>query len=237
VTRCEPQPLSTLEHARVAQRRPATRAARNRALVQRLDLYLPYIVWVPVLGMAEMFIAIRTPLGATMLFGLWVIGYLAWGLFEYVVHRFILHAREDGNSGLPGNRIHMDHHGQPDAHGRLNVQLSESVPTALAVFTVFLLVTWDLSLAVHLQVGFMSGYLFYEYLDFQAHHGLARGVVVRFFRRYHLEHHHADAKAHYGVTSPIFDLLFGTFRVHRERSRPSRTPLDSLPSTGEFPCA
>jgi dihydroceramide fatty acyl 2-hydroxylase len=217
--------------------RPATRAARNQALVQRLDLYLPYIVWVPVLGAAEMFVATRTPLGATKLFGLLVIGYLAWGLYEYVVHRFVLHAREDGNSGLPGNRIHIEHHRQPDAHERLNIQLSESVPAALLIFAGFLLATWDLRMAVHLEAGFMAGYLFYEYLDFQAHHGLARNVVVRFFRRYHLEHHHADAKAHYGVTSPLFDLLFGTFRVRRERARPSRMSLKSLSSTGELPCA
>ena len=63
----------------------------------------------------------------------------------------------------------------------------------------------------------MLGYFFYEYLDYQAHHGAARNALVRYYRRYHLLHHHCDAEARFGVTSPLFDLLFGTYRVERKR--------------------
>lgn len=210
-----------MQHASAKFSKPgakeSTRSARNHA-VRRLDLYLPYLVWVPVVAAEEVFVSMRAPLGAARVVGLLIAGYLVWGLFEYVVHRFVLHAREDGSSWLPGNRTHHDHHQQPNADARLTVQLSESIPTAAVMFAIFLLASWDLRAAVHLHAGFMAGYLFYEYLDFQAHHGLARGALIRYFRRYHLEHHYADFEAHYGVTSPLFDLLFGTFRVHRKRS-------------------
>jgi dihydroceramide fatty acyl 2-hydroxylase len=209
------------------ERGKSTRAARNQA-TRRLDLYLPYLVWVPTVAAAELLVSSRAPLGAARVLALLVAGYLVWGLFEYVVHRFLLHAREDGSSRLPGNRTHIRHHWRPEAEERLTVQLSESVPTATLMFAIFLLASGDLQMAVHLHAGFMAGYLFYEYLDFQAHHGLARGALIRWFRRYHLEHHYADFEAHYGVTSPLFDLLFGTFRVHRKRApQPISSPSDS----------
>jgi dihydroceramide fatty acyl 2-hydroxylase len=217
-------------------RAKSTRSARNRA-IRRLDLYLPYLVWVPVVAAVEVFVSSRAPLGAAKVVGLLVTGYLVWGLFEYVVHRFVLHAREDGSSRLPGNRTHIRHHRQPDADERLTVQLSESVPTATAMLAIFLLASGDLRMAIHLHAGFMAGYLFYEYLDFQAHHGLARGALIRFFRRYHLEHHYADFAAHYGVTSPLFDLLFGTFRVHRKRSGAPELAVSSPSDSGEHSCA
>jgi sterol desaturase/sphingolipid hydroxylase (fatty acid hydroxylase superfamily) len=213
----------------------STRAARNQA-TRRLDLYVPYLVWVPVVAAAELFVSFREPLGAARVIGMLVTGYLVWGLFEYVVHRFVLHAREDGSSSLPGNRTHIQHHRQPNAEARLTVQLSESVPTAAVMFALFLLASGDLRMAVHLHAGFMAGYLFYEYLDFQAHHGLARGAAIRWFRRYHLVHHYADDQAHYGVTMPLFDLLFGSFRAHRKRSRVTQT-ISSPTDSGEHSCA
>ena len=61
----------------------------------------------------------------------------------------------------------------------------------------------------------MAGYFFYEYLDFQAHHGTSRGRLTRYFRKYHLQHHNYDATVRYGVTSPLFDYLFGTFHIEK----------------------
>jgi sterol desaturase/sphingolipid hydroxylase (fatty acid hydroxylase superfamily) len=73
----------------------------------------------------------------------------------------------------------------------------------------------------YLYTGLMAGYFFYEYLDFQAHHGMARGRVIRYYRKYHLLHHHYDAQVRYGVTSPLFDYIFGTYRVEK-RTSPKR---------------
>jgi sterol desaturase/sphingolipid hydroxylase (fatty acid hydroxylase superfamily) len=126
--------------------------------------------------------------------------------------------REDGFN-LPGNVTHLRHHADPNALDRLNVQLSESVP----VCVVYLLIAWAATgswqSAVYLFTGLIAGYFFYEYLDYQAHHGSARGRVVRYFRRYHLMHHHYDATVRYGVTSPLFDYIFGTYHVEKKRAR------------------
>lgn len=144
------------------------------------------------------------------------IGLLSWGLFEYSIHRWVLHRvppRE--GAGLPGNRTHLAHHADPNALDRLNVQLSESLPICVVYFLAAWGLTFDFRAATFAYDGLMLGYFFYEFLDYQAHHGAARGRVVRYFRRYHLLHHHYNARVRFGVTSPLFDYLFGTFHVER----------------------
>ena len=192
-----------------------TRLERNRQ-VDRLQLYKPFIFYTAVLALMH-YAVVRgggaSPLGAVALV---CVGLLSWGLYEYAVHRWVLH-REPRAEGfnLPGNLTHLRHHADPNSLQRLNVQLGESVP----VCVVYFLAAWGLSgswqAAVYLFTGLMAGYFFYEYLDFQAHHGTSRGRLTRYFRKYHLQHHHYDATVRYGVTSPLFDYLFGTFHIEK----------------------
>ena len=194
-----------------------TRHERNRQ-VDRFQLYKPFIFYIAVLAVMQ-FAVVRS--GASSLAsaaGLFVAGLLTWGLYEYSVHRWVLH-REPQTEGfnLPGNLTHLRHHADPNSLQRLNVQLSESVP----VCVVYVLVAWALTgswqAATHLFTGLIAGYFFYEYLDFQAHHGTSRGRLTRYFRKYHLQHHHYDATVRFGVTSPLFDYLFGTFHIEKRR--------------------
>ncbi|HEX8352192.1 MAG TPA: sterol desaturase family protein [Pyrinomonadaceae bacterium] len=196
-------------------REKQTRRERNRQ-VDRLQLYKPFIFYTAVLCLMQ-FAVVRSgasslPSAAALFCG----GLLTWGLYEYATHRWVLH-REPRAEGLnlPGNLTHLRHHADPNSLERLNVQLSESVP----VCVVYFLLAWALAgswqAATHLFTGLIAGYFFYEYLDFQAHHGTSRGRLTRYFRKYHLQHHHYDATVRYGVTSPIFDYLFGTFHLEK----------------------
>lgn len=149
-------------------------------------------------------------------------GLITWSLYEYATHRWVLHRvpREDGFN-LPGNLTHLRHHEHPQSLQRLNVQLSESIP----VCAVYCLLAWAVTGSwhdtTHLYTGLIAGYFFYEYLDYQSHHGLSRSRFVNYFRKYHLLHHHYDAEVRYGVTSPLCDLLFGTYHL-KKRTSPRR---------------
>ncbi|MBV9923710.1 MAG: sterol desaturase family protein [Acidobacteria bacterium] len=192
-----------------------TRQERNRS-VDRFQLYKPFIFYTAVILLMQSAVVRGGESSLTTFAGLFVVGLLTWGLYEYATHRWVLH-REPKAEGfnLPGNLTHLRHHADPDSLQRLNVQLSESVP----VCVVYFLVAWALAgswqAATHLYTGLIAGYFFYEYLDFQAHHGTSRGRLTRYFRKYHLQHHHYDATVRFGVTSPIFDYLFGTFHIEK----------------------
>jgi sterol desaturase/sphingolipid hydroxylase (fatty acid hydroxylase superfamily) len=199
-------------------REKQTRRERNRQ-VDRFQLYKPFVFYTAVLSL--MHVAVYRS-GAPSWYAaaaLFCAGLLTWGLYEYATHRWVLH-REPRAEGfnLPGNLTHLRHHADPTSLQRLNVQLSESVP----VCVVYYLLAWALAgswqAATHLYTGLIAGYFFYEYLDFQAHHGTSRGRLTRYFRKYHLQHHHHDATVRFGVTSPLFDYLFGTFHIEKRGS-------------------
>jgi dihydroceramide fatty acyl 2-hydroxylase len=199
--------------------RKTTRQER-RAHINRVELYKPFVFYAVVLAaLNAAAFASRAEFSATASLASLAAGLLSWGLVEYSIHRWILHRvpPADG-AGVPGNRTHLAHHADPNALDRLNVQLSESLPICVVYFLTAWALTGDLRAAVFAYDGLMLGYFFYEYLDYQAHHGAARGPVVRYFRRYHLLHHHYDARVRFGVTSPLFDYLFGTFNVEKRRS-------------------
>jgi sterol desaturase/sphingolipid hydroxylase (fatty acid hydroxylase superfamily) len=199
--------------------RRTTREER-RARINRLELYKPFVFYAFVLAaLNAAALAYGGELSIVTSLASLAAGLLSWGLFEYSIHRWVLHRvppRE--GAGLPGNRTHLAHHADPNALDRLNVQLSESLPVCAVYFLLAWAVTSDWRAAAFAYDGLMLGYFFYEYLDYQAHHGAARGRVVRYFRRYHLLHHHYDARVRFGVTSPLFDYLFGTFHVERRPS-------------------
>ena len=199
-----------------------TRTTREerRAHIDKVELYKPFAFYVVVLALMNAAAVVSGgELSLTMPFASLAAGLLSWGLVEYSIHRWVLHRvpPKDG-AGVPGNRTHLAHHADPNALDRLNVQLSESLPVCVVYFLAALALTFDFRAAVFAYDGLMLGYFFYEYLDYQAHHGAARGRVVRYFRRYHLLHHHYDARVRFGVTSPLFDYLFGTFHVEKRRN-------------------
>ena len=196
-----------------------TTRQERRLQINKFELYKPftfYAVALAALNAAALADGAPSPLSAAaLLCG----GLLSWGLFEYSVHRWVLHREARMNDAqLPGNRTHLAHHASPHALDRLNVQLSESLPVCAAYCLLAWAATGSLRSTTLLYDGLMLGYFFYEYLDYQAHHGAARGRFIRYFRRYHLLHHHCDAEARFGVTSPLFDLLFGTYRFERKTS-------------------
>jgi hypothetical protein len=197
----------------VVENQRKTKRERNLE-IDKIQLYRPFVFYAVILTCLNVAAIKSVGFQFTQTVVFVSVGLLIWGLYEYAVHRWVLH-REPRENGfdLPGNRTHLKHHADPLSLERLNVQLSESVP----VCVVYCLITWAVTGSwqsmTYLYTGLMAGYFFYEYLDFQAHHGMSRSRFVRYFRKYHLMHHHYDAKVRYGVTSPLFDYIFGTYHT------------------------
>lgn len=193
-----------------------TRRERNRQ-VDRFQLYKPFIFYTAVLALLQAAVVRSGASSPASAAALVCAGLLTWGLYEYATHRWVLH-REPRAQGfnLPGNLTHLRHHADPNSLQRLNVQLNESVPVCVVYYLLAWALTGSWQAAAHLFTGLIAGYFFYEYLDFQAHHGTSRGRLTRYFRKYHLQHHHHDATVRFGVTSPLFDYLFGTFHIEKK---------------------
>jgi sterol desaturase/sphingolipid hydroxylase (fatty acid hydroxylase superfamily) len=60
------------------------------------------------------------------------------------------------------------------------------------------------------MAGMLGGYAAYEWIHYSTHYRAARTGVGRYLRAYHLAHHHKSPKTRFGVTSPLWDYVFGT---------------------------
>lgn len=141
------------------------------------------------------------------------LGVLSWMLIEYGLHRFVFHFNA---RSLFGKKFvyaaHLSHHENPRGTSRFFASLVLSLPIATTYFLLAWITTGSLHAASYLFVGLAAAYTCYEWLHFQAHHRRPRLRLFKYLRKYHLLHHHERPELRFGVTSPLFDMLFGTFR-------------------------
>jgi sterol desaturase/sphingolipid hydroxylase (fatty acid hydroxylase superfamily) len=130
-------------------------------------------------------------------------GLCGWTLLEYFVHRCVFHH-------APWIRQqHGAHHHDPKA--------LVGTPTWLSVFTLFVIALLPSVLVAGLAIGsgftagLVLGYLWYCTVHYGAHHWHAarRGYFHRMKRR-HAIHHQAETDSNFGVTTSVWDHVFGT---------------------------
>jgi dihydroceramide fatty acyl 2-hydroxylase len=141
-----------------------------------------------------------------------VLGLISWSLGEYLLHRFALHCASHVKSLQSAQTMHLVHHDDPQGVEQLFLSPRICLPTA----TGYCLLTWAIlgnwqSMAF-LFIGAITGYFCYEWLHYQAHHGHSSLRMMKYLKKYHLLHHGETPNLRFGVTSPLFDYLFGTFQ-------------------------
>lgn len=138
-----------------------------------------------------------------------VAGLLLWTLTEYVIHRWAFHYHPTSAIGKKIHfLVHGVHHDYPRDATRLVMPLLVSIPLATAFYFLFKIVFLQFHLAVF--AGFMAGYIAYDSIHYATHHMKMEGSVGKFLKRYHLKHHYNDEHTAYGVSSPVWDYVFGT---------------------------
>ncbi len=129
------------------------------------------------------------------------IGLVSWSLIEYAMHRFVFHGIE------PFRRLHAEHHQRPQA--------LIATPTALSAILVVLIfflpatLLGSIWLGGGLTLGVITGYFAYGVTHHAVHHWRPRGAWMRQRKRLHAIHHHTPDR-HYGVTTSLWDRLFGS---------------------------
>ncbi|MBN1261664.1 MAG: sterol desaturase family protein [Anaerolineae bacterium] len=144
-----------------------------------------------------------------------VIGVAVWTLAEYVLHRFVFHFRPQTPSQERLSFLfHGVHHAQPRSKTRLVMPPAVSIPLALLFYGLYLLLVGvvlgaDLWIAP-LFAGFIVGYLLYDLIHYSLHHFPAKRGFFLMVRRHHMHHHFKTPDQRFGVSSPFWDVVFGT---------------------------
>jgi sterol desaturase/sphingolipid hydroxylase (fatty acid hydroxylase superfamily) len=187
----------------------------------------PVVVYLPVIAVFAT-LAFRETGWPEALAGL-AGGALFWTLVEYVVHRLIFHYQPRSAWGKwLAYLLHGAHHDYPMDSTRLVTPLSASVPLAILFFLLFRLVVAPYHLAVF--TGFVAAYLAYDVIHYAIHHWPMRSRLARWLKRHHLRHHFADPETGFGVSSPLWDCVFGTLApVSIREEVPEGEPSASVP--------
>ena len=176
------------------------------------------VVWLPVVGIL-LWRALaawdgRPPIGIVT--GAFLLGLFLWTLIEYGMHRFVFHHTP---AGARQERLfflfHGVHHAQPQCKTRLVMPPAVSIPLALAIYGL-VYATFAIGLdrphwVAPVMAGILSGYLAYDLTHYATHHlGMRRGAF-RYLKRYHLMHHYNTPEQRFGVSSPLWDIVFRTY--------------------------
>jgi dihydroceramide fatty acyl 2-hydroxylase len=137
-------------------------------------------------------------------------GYVLWTLTEYLGHRFVFHLTLPGQLGARLHfLIHGVHHQYPNDPWRLVMPPLMSLPVLGLACTV----TWLLFGAERFApvfAGYLLGYVFYDTLHYELHHGAQSSPVLSWLKRAHMLHHFRDDERAFGISCPWMDYLFGT---------------------------
>ena len=131
------------------------------------------------------------------------VGIAGWTLVEYCIHRFVFHR-------VPVfARMHHMHHAAPSA------LIGAPLWSSLSAFGVsaFVPLWWQagFNIASGVTIGLMLGYLWYVLVHTAIHRWrLDRGSLLYEAKLRHVRHHHAGQEGNFGVTTSLWDRLFGT---------------------------
>ena len=140
---------------------------------------------------------------------LFALGFLSWSLLEYGMHNWNGHQMK-GKSHF--SKEHLRHHRDPTYEQSTRRKVLQAMPVAAVVYCAGGLTLGWLSGGLFLG-GLVLAYLCYEYAHWSAHALPPKTRFGRWMRRHHFYHHFTDARYNHGFTSPLWDLVFRTYRT------------------------
>lgn len=127
-------------------------------------------------------------------------GLLFWTAIEYLMHRYAFH----------GFAPHWQHHEDPRNEEYILAPFPLSLGVTVGLWLALAALFRSTVLPGLVLSGVWFGYLAYELVHLRIHSPAPGGPLLRALRRYHYRHHFADDTVCYGVTSPLWDVVFRT---------------------------
>lgn len=137
------------------------------------------------------------------------LGALTWTLLEYCIHRWLGHDARFRPNFFAAE--HTRHHSE----GNYFSPAWKKILAAGGILTLIgLPVYWFFGQGggVYL-LGIVLAYLSYEYIHYSFHVTSGRLGYWKRMRRHHFSHHFSNPRLNHGVTSPLWDYLFRTYKA------------------------
>jgi Sterol desaturase len=177
----------------------------------------PALIYLPVI-MYSIYKAYTNKIELPKVLALLIFGAFIWSLTEYILHRFVFHFVPRNKLGQKAHfMFHGVHHDYPNDSTRLVMPPAVSIPLAALFYFLFSKILGTHYLPPFFA-GFIIGYLAYDLTHYAVHHFSLHGKISLYLKQHHMRHHYLNPESNYGVSSPLWDFVFGTFlkKAHNE---------------------
>ncbi|MEY2917203.1 MAG: hypothetical protein RIS73_917 [Bacteroidota bacterium] len=185
----------------------------------------PLVIWglyVPIIGLMLYYSSVVVQLGGVQIAVTFLSGIFFWSFFEYCIHRFAFHFVAESERAMKFvYLIHGNHHEYPRDKERL---FMPPVPSLILASVIFALMFFFGSLfnatgyVFTFFPGFMLGYLIYGTMHYAIHAWNPPFKWAKPLWRNHHLHHYKNTELGFGVSSTLWDHVFGTmFDLSKEK--------------------
>jgi len=162
-------------------------------------LFFPALILVAMLFVFHRSVTPR-PIVWLFVFGAALVG---WTLIEYLLHRVLFH------HAPIISKIHWRHHHSPQELIGTPAWASAMVGLVAVASPSWVTLGFDLGTAA--TAGLVTGYLWYVFIHYTTHHWRPRRDSYFYRARLrHARHHHLSQSGNFGVTTGVWDHVFGT---------------------------
>lgn len=178
--------------------------------LSKVHYLVPVYIFVPVILASTYMAFFVKHIGALVYIEYFFIGLFVWTFTEYIMHRFVFHYVPKNKIGLRLHFIfHGVHHDYPSDAKRLVLPPSVSIPLATGFYFLFNAIL-PANYVFGFFPGFILGYLFYDISHYAIHHFNFKGKIWKSIKQHHMLHHYQTPSKGYGVSSPLWDKIFGS---------------------------
>jgi sterol desaturase/sphingolipid hydroxylase (fatty acid hydroxylase superfamily) len=176
----------------------------------RVNVLSVPVLFVPIVTFCVGWSVLHSQVSIPLTAGLFVVGFIAWTLSEYWLHRTLFHWQPNARWGRTMHFfIHGVHHQWPNDPYRL------VMPPWVNLSLLFLVVgPAALLLAGHwgwaFLAGYVAGYMNYDVTHYYIHHGRPKLAWYKKLRAHHMNHHHNKVERKFGVSFAFWDRVFNT---------------------------
>lgn len=174
----------------------------------RVSWYVPLVIYLPVV--AYFIYRSLTLISWSNLILFFIFGTFCWTFVEYVLHRYVFHYKPKTQFGERLIFIfHGVHHSYPRDPKRLVMPPSVSLPLAFVFYFLFETI-FPNNFGMPFFAGFVVGYLIYDTTHYAIHHFAIKNKIFLKVKSHHMKHHYQNENLGFGVSSPMWDWIFGT---------------------------
>jgi sterol desaturase/sphingolipid hydroxylase (fatty acid hydroxylase superfamily) len=204
--------MENLQGTVIRPKHSGTKKVFENALLEKLSrthISVPIIIFVLISAALLWYAFLFTNLEPTFIPVLFFSGVIFWTLLEYMTHKYLFHMTPDSEikRKLQYN-MHGIHHEFPKDKDRLAMPPLLSVLLACVFFAIFysLMNTKVFGFLPGMLCGY-AGYLFVHYIvhAYQPPKNFFKELWIN-----HSIHHYKDNTVVFGVSSPLWDYVFGT---------------------------